>query len=73
MVTAAREDAGGRQAALAAECKTDPATLARVAAALHGQLDGQVIPAGSALIGPPEQLEGRTCTFLGPLNDKRHR
>jgi hypothetical protein len=73
MVAAARGDAGGRQAALAAKCKTDPGTLARVAEALRGQLDGQVIPAAPILIGPPEPLEHRTCTVLAPLYAKRHR
>jgi hypothetical protein len=51
-----------RARAAAARCATDPETLARVAEALHGQLDGQVIPAMPPLIGPAGALAQRTGT-----------
>jgi hypothetical protein len=50
------------RARAAARCATDPETLARVAEALHGQLDGQVIPAMPPLIGPAGALAQRTGT-----------
>jgi hypothetical protein len=70
MERAAKTAAAGGNDALNARHATDPGTLRRVAEALHAQLHGQVIPAAAAFIGPPEQLEYRTCTFLGPLNAK---
>jgi hypothetical protein len=47
--------------------------MRRVAEALRRQLDGQMIPAAAALIGPAESLEHRTCTLLGPLYAKERR
>jgi len=55
---------------LQASHATDRATMSRVAEALRGQLDGQVIPAAAVVIGPVELLERRTCTLLGPLYAK---
>ena len=60
----------GGQAALAATCTTDPATMARVLARLRGQLAGKTVPTAAPLIGPAEQLEHRTCALLGPLYAK---
>jgi hypothetical protein len=53
------------QAALAAECVTDPSTLARVAAALHGQLGGTLPLLVRERPGTPgDPLERRTVTPL---------
>jgi hypothetical protein len=46
--------------------------MSRVAEALRGQLDGQMMPAAAVLIGPVELLEHRTCTLLGPLYANGH-
>jgi len=65
MVTAATGDAEGR-AALRTKCATDPATLARVAMTLHGQLGGippQPIPEPADAAAQP--LDRRTCTPPG--------
>jgi hypothetical protein len=49
------------QAALAARCVTDPSTLARVAAALHGQLGGTLplLVRAACGRGPPALEEPR--------------
>jgi hypothetical protein len=73
MDRAAKTAAAGGSDALRARCVTDPGTLRRVAEALHGQLDGRVIPAAPPLIGPGEPLEYRTSTLLGPLYAKGYR
>ena len=67
MERAAKTAAAGGNDALTERHATDQGTLRRVAEALRGQLDGQVIPAAAALIGPTELLEHRTCTLLGPV------
>jgi hypothetical protein len=51
MERAPRSEAAGGQAALAAKCSTDMATLARVAAALYGQFGGR----------PPLRREAEAC------------
>jgi hypothetical protein len=70
---AAGNEAAGGQAALAAQCKTDPGTLARVAEVLRGQLDGRMRPAAAPFIGPAEELQRRTGTPDGPLDGRRRR
>jgi hypothetical protein len=65
------EAAGGQESR--PEYTSDRTTLARVAEALRGQLDGQVLPAAGALIGPAEPLERRTCTLLAPVYAKGYR
>ena len=66
MEWAATSQAAGVHDELIARHATDRSTLERVAAALHGQLDGRVIPTAPPLIGPAEALEYRTCTLLTP-------
>jgi hypothetical protein len=70
---AAGDGAAGGQAALAAECKTDPGTLARVAEVLRGQLGGRMLPPAAPFIGPGEELQRRTGTPRGPLDGGRRR
>jgi hypothetical protein len=65
MGRAAEGEAAGAKAALAAECKTDIATLARVAAALHDRLGGTLPLLLRERPGTPgAPLECRTVTPL---------
>jgi hypothetical protein len=73
MGRAAGDGAAGGRAALTAECKTDPGTLARVARVLRGQLDGRMLPAAVPFTGPAEELQRRAGTAYGPLDGGRRR
>ncbi len=66
MQRAAPEQAAGGQAALAAECTTDLATLRRVAGALREQIGGRPALAirKGAGTAPADSLERRTLTPL---------
>jgi hypothetical protein len=66
MRRAATADAAGGQAALAAECVTDMATLDRVRMALQGQMAGvDPLSRHEHLELPAAHLERRTFTPLG--------
>jgi hypothetical protein len=72
MVTAARGDADGRQAALAAECRTDLGAMRRVVDSLRSTMAGvDPLSRHQHLELPVE--ERRTCTLLAPLYAKGYR
>ena len=66
MERAARGCAAGGQAAFAAKCASDPATLQRVITALLGQLGGTLpaVPGHETLGRPGGSLERRTIPPL---------
>lgn len=60
----------GRNDALATQWATDQGTLRRIAEALRGQAVPPV-PVIAPFIGPPDDLERRTCTWLPALDARR--
>jgi hypothetical protein len=52
------------QAALAAECRTDPVILGRVRSALLGQLGGTIPAVPAEALGPSAYMDRRTVTPL---------
>jgi len=65
MVWAAQDEAAGGQAALAARCATDPATLARVVMGLRRDMPAvDVLSRHEHLAMPADTLQRRTYSLL---------